>query len=232
MVGWDGDSKAVTLQSVDSLIVQSGATYTLMDRLLKYQNEFAAKKHAISGNFDLNVSMPSSEDTAAVPLKVSGMVTGLVSQNDTEISLNMKSNASAFAASQIGGDELDEEAIPLLSLLDEFDLKMIVNSRAGMIYMQMPLLSAVSGQSPDAWLSMDTSQMTSELQTNVLNSQFWDVTSFKEYISSTLKSICLYDDGINASDINEMLAMLNSLFSDQAFVREGDNYVSIINPNE
>ena len=38
VVTWDEAARAITLQSVDSLIASSGATYTVMDKYLSFNN--------------------------------------------------------------------------------------------------------------------------------------------------------------------------------------------------
>ncbi|SHH77016.1 Copper amine oxidase N-terminal domain-containing protein [Sporobacter termitidis DSM 10068] len=231
VVDWDGANSAVTLQSIDGLIAQSGATYTLIDRYLESQKGFSAKKHAVSGDFSMNLSFADLEDAPTVPMTINGTLSGLVNQSDAEMNIQMKTNASAFAAGLAGDEEMDDQDLMILSLLDDIDLNLIMNSKTGMLYIQSPLLTTLVGQQTGTWLSMDFSDLTSDVSLAGLTSRLQDSTSFKDYLSATLKELCLLDTGASAQTIRDTLALYSAMFGDTAFVKSGNDYVSTFTPD-
>lgn len=245
VVGWDNATRAITLQSVDNLIAKSGATYTVMDKYLAFNNEFMAKNKALNGSFNLSVDLNSLFDSysyigesnvtepvtkTVAPLTINGIATGVFDQSGEEMSINLKSNASSVISQITANEELDAETKAIIAKLDNTDISLIVNNETGMLYIKSPLICTITGQAADAWLSMETgemppySDMIDQSEFSVIGMS--DVSSFKNFVTSTLKQKLLYDEGDYTVDT---LAKLNSLFSDQAMVKVGDDYVVTYN---
>ncbi len=223
VVAWDSATGCITLQSVDDLIEASGATYSVMDKYLAYQKAFSAKSHAVSGTFGLNLALPSDQSTT--PLAVTGSLSGYTSNNNAEMSINLKANAIDFVNGFADSEPLDAQTAVILAMLSDLDMNIIVNSDTGMIYLQSPALSTISQGliSADTWLSLDMNQLYSEMPMNSLMQNASSATSFKDMLSVILKSTLMSDTGDSTTF---ELETINSILSDQAMVKDGDYYVS------
>ncbi len=239
VTGWDEETRSIELMSVDALIDASGATYTVMDRYLEYISQFGEKCHRVDGSFQAEINLDYIlglfSDNTIGPLTVSGTVSGLVDPGGEDMSLYMKTNLSDALSSleALLGEAPDEEVQAFLAQLDEVDISLITNHEDGVVYIKSPLLSALMNISEDAWLSVETGEALSlsDLYTvsdtpalSILNAGQLSAggEGFRQYVEQTLKSVLLEDSG---NETALMLEELNSLFSDQAMARDGDDYV-------
>ena len=222
MVGWDDASNSVVLQSIDSLIRQSGATYSVFDRVLAAQREISARPRAVSGTFGLKADLSALSGKTSVPFTASGSVSGLVYQRDTELNLRMKTNASSFAAGP--DDELDAETKAALSMLDNFELSLIVNSGTGMMYFKSPLLSGLMNLKDNVWLSLDFSDLTDDSAVSALSGAAANAASFNELLSAILRTLNIEASGADPDLLKGIVLQVNALLSDQVLVKTGDTY--------
>ena len=241
-VSWDGGGRTVALKTLDALIAESGAAYTVLDTVLKYSRSFSEKSHAMSGSFDLTLDtgallgalLGGGEEEAPPPLTIGGTASGLFDKGGEELSLKLKTNLADYAGPMSGEEPLDDETQALLEQLGEFDLDLIINGDAGLTYLKSPLLSALAGVPDDTWISFETEDagLTTDLsdilggygyaQAGSLGTSIHmpDKGGFREYVKEFLRLQLLYGD----TDIAETLAGINKLYSDQAMTRSGDTY--------
>ncbi|MHC1694921.1 MAG: copper amine oxidase N-terminal domain-containing protein [Eubacteriales bacterium] len=216
VVGWDEATSSISLQSVEDLITASGATYSVMDKIMDSQKSFNNKNYEIDGTLNVSLDMSAVEDFT--PLTVAGDISGVTAGSNAEMSVSLKTNISEFMADFMPEDEIDLQTMMMLSMLNDIDMEFIVNSEEGMIYMQSPLLSLLFGLTDDTWLSIDLGTYVSgDIKLEELLSG-----SFSDILCMILKSINVSDNG---DEIAEILMLVNSVISDQAMVKEGDNYV-------
>lgn len=237
-VTWDCGTRSIKLLRLDDLIKQSGATYTVMDKMLMYYSDFAGKSHAFKGafeaSFDMNMGMgygDSEEPAVPEQLTLTGAASGLIDPLGEEMSLNLKTNMSAFASYMTGDASYTDEEKTALKQLDNLDMNFIINKETGMTYVKCPLFSVLADVPEDAWISIASgasdsmSVMSPMLSGGLTGLNLTDVLnaggSFRDYVKETLRYQLLEGDGSAA----EMLKGINALFSDQAMVKEGDNYV-------
>jgi hypothetical protein len=236
IVEWNEQTRTIALKTVDDLIDDSGATYTVIDKALEYNKSFMEKSHSFSGSFDMTMDMGSmfvfgmygNEAAEPIPLTISGTATGLIDGVGEEVNMNLKTNISNVANLLSGEEELDPETKAMLQQLDSIDMNLIANNETGMIYIKSPLLSTLTETDQNAWISMDIGDAglmpSGALGTygfsleNLLNKD----TSFRDFVEQALKRD-LQSGGY--SDPAETLKMINALFSDQAMTKNGDDYV-------
>ncbi|PKM73142.1 MAG: hypothetical protein CVU91_06135 [Firmicutes bacterium HGW-Firmicutes-16] len=244
VVSWDSSSRAITLRSVDDLIKSSGATYTVIDKYLAFNNQLMSNNKALDGTFSLTADMNSlyfdnyyyyeyyddtNSETEIVeipPLTINGAATGVFDLSGSEMSINLKSNASSVIPQLIAEESIDDGTKALLGELDNTDISLIVNNETGLIYVKSPLICVISGQAEDAWLCLETGESLSSTDLSDLSGfsifSVGNVSSFRDYVSASLKQELIYDDGDYVIDtLNE----LNARFSDQAMVKDGEDYV-------
>ncbi len=233
VVGWDPSTRSIVLKTVEQLIEESGATYTVMDSYLAFTNDFNEKCHSVDGSFFAEINMDylmGYGDEESTPLTMSGTVSGLIDPGGEEMSLNLKTNLSDMMDQLEGlyGEEPDEETQALYDQLDDLDISLIANNEDGIIYIKSSLFSALADEDEDTWFSIETGESLSlsdlDVMSDVLsiNEYLSKDASFKEYIALMLKDVLLLDEG---GETEEALEQLNSMFSDQAMVRDGDDYV-------
>ena len=248
VVGWNEETRSIALKTVDELIDESGATYTVMDKVLAYIGDFSEKGHRVDGSFQAEINLDSILDyygddgSEYGPLAISGTASGLIDPVGEDMNLNLKTNLSDFFSQleALYEEELDEETLAIIAQLDNVDISLITNNNDGIIYIKSPLISTLAGISEDTWLSIETGETLSlsilELLTESMGMSRLSAddfssagADFKKYVELSLKDMLLEDTGI---DTAEMLTQLNSLFSDQAMTRDGDDYVMTIMSSE
>lgn len=235
-VTWDSGTRTIMLRRLDDLITQSGATYTVMDRILKYYIDFAGKGHAFKGTFEATMSMgmgygDGEEPAAPEQMTLSGAASGLSDPFGEEMSLNLKTNMSDFDSYMSGDESLTDEEKTKLEQYDNLDINLIINKETGMIYVKSPLYSVIADAPEDAWISMASedsgsmSVMSELLNCGLSGIGLTDVQnaggSFRDYVKEKLRYQLLEGSGSAA----QTLEGINALFSDQAMVKDGDNYV-------
>lgn len=248
VVGWDGATRSILLKSVDTFIEESGATYTVLDRYLSYQRSLTETCQAVDGTFDLSMDLSTlfmtdmTGDTsvsAATPTEftLNGTATGLFDSGGEEMSVTLKTNIADLLESLGAGDELDDQSKALLEMFGDTEVNLILNNKTGMAYLQSPLFEVLFNAPEDAWISMETDtaalfsagSLTSELPGALATMNPTGSTiqneSFKQYIADMLRADLLYDYG---SDTVELLDSLNAIFSDQAMIKNGDDYTVTI----
>jgi hypothetical protein len=240
-VSWDGPNRTVVLKSIDALIADSGATYTVMDKFLAYNRSLTEKSHAFSGAFNMTVDMESlfmglfadggGETPNLDPLTLSGTASGLVDKGGEELNMSLKTNFSNLAALMAEDEALDEETKEQLKQLDDFDLDLIVNNATGTTYMKSQLFSALGAVPEDAWISIETgdSGLTSYFDSEYRGSTPIGLSivqaaggygSFREFVRAALRDELLSGN----EDIGDVLDEINGQVSDQAIVKDGDTY--------
>ena len=236
VVGWDDAAHAITLKTLDELIRDSGATYTVLNKYLAFVGDFSSKCHRVDGSFnaeiDLGTLLGYYEDELTVSsLMLSGTASGLIDPGGEDMSLNLKTNLSDFLLDGLEGEMIDEETLAIIEQLDDLDISLIVNNEDGMIYIRSPLFSSLADVSEDTWISIDTGEALSlsdmDLTSDVTVSSLLSMNAltgeggFEQYLEVLLKTTLYEDTGNETADL---LAQLNSLFSDQAMTRDGDDY--------
>lgn len=237
-VTWDSGTRTIKLLRLDDLITQSGATYTVMDKMLMYYSDFAGKSHAFKGafeaSFDMNMGMGYRDgEVPAAPeqLTLTGAASGIIDPLGEEMSLNLKTNMSDFAAYMNEDESLTDEEKAMLEQYDNLDINLIINKETGMTYVKSPLYSVIADAPEDAWISMASedsgsmSVMSELLNCGLSGIGLIDVQnaggSFRDYVKEKLRYQLLEGSGSAAQTLDG----INALFSDQAMVKDGDNYV-------
>ena len=226
-VAWDKESDSVTVQSVDDIIAESGATYAVMDQYLTFQKSFAAGRHALQGGlqFDMNLPVDSSKSTK---LTASGTLSGLQQGNDSELTLALQSNASDLKKI-IGSDsDTDPWISLLLAVLDDVETKVLVNSKDGNVYIKTPLSITLHDQQSPIWISMETKSLMSGSNLTTVAAGTSGPASYRDYVLATLKKFCLSDSGRSGTTAKKKLSQLNALYSDQAMTASGSTYTSTV----
>ncbi len=237
VVGWDDAAHAITLETLDEMIRDSGATYTVMEKYLAFAGDFSSKCHHVDGSFEANINFSSlfgyyDDEQTASSLTLGGTATGLIDPGGEDMSINLKTNLSDFLLDSLEGEMVDEETLAIIEQLDDIDISIIINNEDGMIYIRSPLFSALADVSEDTWISIDTGEALSlsdlDLTSDVTVSSLLSMDAltgeggFEQYVAALLKTTLYEDTGNETADL---LAQLNSVFSDQAMTRDGDDYI-------
>lgn len=224
VVEWDSANQEICLESIDGLIADSGATYTVLDKYMAYQKKLAAQPRAVAGTFKMNMDVAS--DDGSNTLTADGSVSGIVDDGNTEMNFKMTSNASDFISAIYGEETQDVQTTMVLSMLENLDINLIVNGDTGMIYVQAPAITSLLGVSEETWLSIDLSALYADTSLNSMSFTNSYNGDFKDYLSFLLKYQCLNEHGWTESSVTSELDAINAIVSDQVFVQSGDSYVS------
>lgn len=236
-VGWDQDDQTVIVDDVDAILAANTATYTVMDKYLAFSKQFNAAPHAVSGEMTLNMELLSENlESGGITVIINGSMNGLVDQTGGELSLTATSNLLEVLSESGNIQDVDTETLMLLSLLNNVQADFIINLETGMMYIRSETVNQMLGLEEGSWISFDFNGLSQEIQagsgvqvspTSLMNLSV-SMDSFREYLSAVLKVIPLTDKDNTAVT---MLALYNAMYSDQAFVKTGDSYVSAMTQN-
>ncbi len=207
-VAWDGCANAVLILDIDGIIEESGAKFTLVDKMLNSSRD--NKNYAVEGSFDMSVAQDNCKTN---PVKIAGTFSGL--QNSEIANLDMSMNFDSMIE-LFGNDMTDAEK----QMLKNIKMKAIVNNTTGKMYLQADILSAQLGIAGNVWYLMDCSKV----MPNGLG--IMSTVSFKDYLKTLMASESLVDKE-DLDDTVYDLRQTISLCDDKAFTVSGNKYTNI-----
>ena len=207
-VGWDDDAQTVLILDIDGLIKNSGAHFTLMDKLMNSSKD--DKTYAVNGSCDISILEDALENE---PVNITGTFTGI--QNRETSNLDMSLDFSSLIDS-LGEELSDEDKL----LLENFKIKAILNNSTGKMYMQSEILSKLLGTTGDIWFMMDFSEFMPD-GFDILN-----IVSFEDYLKSVLTTSYLYSNGDLEENVNSIKQII-ALCGDESFTKSGNKYTNV-----
>ena len=234
-VGWDADVRAVIIDDVDAIMAENAETYELMDKYLAYASSLnTGKNQKVSGNYSATFELTEVVENQLLDMEflADGDYSMIISKDyamefDTEMDFGMQ---AYLDGANITKDLKDAGELP--ELPDAIDFAMRGDLMNGKFYFQSAALCELMEQ-PDmanAWFMMDMAALTagsgmdySELMA-AADQSAKDMT-FEELLIDTLKNTTLTSVEATTADT---LALVNALFGDSAFVKDGRDYVNYI----
>lgn len=216
IVGWDNDTKTVLILDMDSLLQANDAKYTLMDQYLALSQSYQKEPHSINGTIDL--SMNFTADDQNVPVEMNGTISGLLDSSAINMDLNLTLDLDDLLAAS--NEEPDAETQMMLAMMQNMQVKYILNIAEGKVYIQYP--------SSNAWVYMNLSELVDNYADMMSVSTTEHFTDYCKYLVGLfpLTNEDALTDGV------ELLSMLNSACSDNSFEKKGDCYVNTLSYSE
>lgn len=225
-VGWDADSRSVLILDIEGLLSSNNAQYTLMDKYLDYANEFSLN-YAVSGTFNFSVEI--DDEGTKIPVVSNGTINAVYDSNAVNLELGMTTDITKIVAQMTAEDALDPQTTIMLNMLKNINIEYILNISKGMIYIRSSLLSTVLGEDEETWFSIDMKTLLSDSVSDTSYSELLatnnDDISFEDYVLAACKMYPLTDVE-TAKTMAEVLTFINTVFSDAAFVKNGDTYTT------
>lgn len=229
-VGWDTVERTVLILDAESLLSGNSAEYTLMNKLLASSNEFS-QNFAVTGTF--NVSAEINSDGTVIPIVSNGTVSGISDTSAVNLDMEMSTDITGLITALGATDESPETAL-ILSMLQDIQLEYILNIGDGMLYIRCPLLASMTGADANAWYSIDTTALLPDTDASVFNATTAakdSAADFKDYIKSIVELV-QPSDVDTAAALAQGLDIINTNFSDAAFVQSGNTYTSTLSIDE
>ncbi len=206
-VGWDWRNNTVLILDLDGLLEESGAKFTLMDKLLSSGRD--KKNYALDGSFDMSITEDELTEGA---IKVGGSFTGIQNSEiaNMDMSFNFDSLIEAF-----GEDMTDEDK----EMLKNFKIKAIANNNTGKMYMQADFLTKQFGITGDVWFLFDFSEYLPE------GYSIMTTLSFEEYLKTSMSTSYLYSKSQLDSTVDSLRQII-AFCSDDSFEVSGNKYTN------
>lgn len=224
-VGWDPANRTVIILDVNSLLDNGNAKYTLMDKYLAYSKKYV-QNCAVAGTFKLSAEITSEGKT--IPIVTDGTINAVYDSKAVNLNVGLATDITKLITEIESAGELDNQTMLLLDMMKNVNFEYIINLSEGIIYLRCSLLSDMTGDDADTWYSINLNALLSgsATGTNLFSSAaVSSATSFRDYVAKLINMIPL-SDVTTASALTSVLTMINSVFSDAAFVRNGDTYTS------
>ena len=216
-VGWDGNTRTAIIDDTAAILAANTETYTLMDRYMAYSNSFAERNYKVTGDFSMDMTAEGEN------IAVAGAYEMLTDATKADFTTNM-----AFSGQAEGQD--------VAALFPEgLDLEMRFDMETGVYYLRSDALNeAAQIGVQDVWYRMDLSAILDmggmmeqvygmDYQTLMEQAQAARDLTFTEYLEQLLSDLPLTDATATTSDV---LAVINDLCADSAFVQSGAAYTS------
>ena len=216
-VGWDGNTRTAIIDDTAAILAANTETYTLMDRYMAYSNSFAERNYKVTGDFSMDMTVEGEN------IAVAGAYEMLTDATKADFTTNM-----AFSGQAEGQD--------VAALFPEgLDLEMRFDMETGVYYLRSDALNeAAQTGVQDVWYRMDLSAILDmggmmeqvygmDYQALMEQAQAARDLTFTEYLEQFLSDLPLTDATATTSDV---LAVINDLCADSAFVQSGAAYTS------
>jgi hypothetical protein len=120
------------------------------------------------------------------------------------------------------------DASKILSMIKDIKINYIIDYQKGVLYMRSPIFSLAYGIPADAWVSVDLNKMLKSSGmsfADLTGMKYTGKAGFKEIVKDALRSIPLTDKE-SLSSIYSLSGMIKTIFSDTAFVKNGNTYTN------
>ena len=231
-VGWDANVRAVIIDDVDAIMEANTETYDLMDKYMAYAGSFYSKNQQITGSYASSFVLSEVVDGELLDMEflTNGTYTARTDKNfgfDYNSTLDLSMQAYLDGAN-ITKSLKDAGELPELSASLTYALR--GNLKSGDIYVHSPVRAELVGDADtvtDAWYKVtpETVLTYGNSYTELLSAsaRVAGTVTFEEYLTQFLKDITLSSVDATTADI---LADINAVVGDSAFVKNGKNYVS------
>ena len=222
-VGWDSVDRIVLIDDVDALLAANAETYSLMDQYMDYSRQYSEGNVAMQG--ELGMSMAVAD---GLSLGMGGEFKAISNMTAVEMEMDLDMLVEMMYPDENGELTAMQESQAL-------SLEACGDMETGVLYFKSDELTTMMGMEGDVWFKMDMNAMMSmegmdELvgmdyaELMELSKNSVDMT-FEESIAAVLKMIPLTDDEMTAG---EMLALIDSICADSAFVKDGSDFISAV----
>lgn len=223
-VGWDADNQTAIVVDKNNLMGKI-ADYSIMNKYLAYSKEFSNKSLAVKGTFDLDYKINTGD--VEIPVTGTGTISGLTDSEKANMDMAINLDLSKLAELS-GSSKNDPEFKSVQDMLKNIEMKYIIDLSTGKYYIYAPVLAQAMAQSEDTWFILDLNALMKQADSGL---GFTDIMAmskiddFKAYITKMLDTIPFtsihdYKAAVESIDI------MNGLFSDTAFQKEGNTYKS------
>jgi hypothetical protein len=224
-VGWDQYEKTVIIVDPYTLLAADKSTYTVLDKLLKW-NPAATGNTETSATVDFDLSVYDGYTDATLPVDAT---IDLISSGTT-IDATIKAKADIGAI--LGGP------IPGVSATADIDAEIILNAETGLFGLHSEFLNALLGSyislPAGAWLTLDLNSLLEELDIgDALDytaateiAELGDAKAIIDYIITESIAASSFTSVDDFEILEIVLDVIHSMYSDAAFVKTGNSYVS------
>ncbi|MDL2273284.1 copper amine oxidase N-terminal domain-containing protein [Oscillospiraceae bacterium OttesenSCG-928-G22] len=151
-VGWHGESKTIVLFDVETFLDSFDEGFTVVNRILELNGEIARTAYRTTGDFEMELSMPSELPT---PITISAACDLLSDAEGASGSMTMKMNMEDLIKQISDIDDISADDLSMVAALAKgMEMDLILDMRTWDYYIQAPLLSEMMGEEKDAWLHM------------------------------------------------------------------------------
>lgn len=222
-VGWDDDFKTVVLLDKDVLLDGIDNQFTLMNQYAKEALAVQKANPGYTGTLNLKLKVKDDDTSYGITgtCDIKGKVDDTQSVVNSAVKLDLKDLEKALKAAE----KLDEGSQDMIKALGSFNFDVVINTKDGSLYITSSLLSDMFSLADGTWFKLDLGDMLSQSGMNIDFSNLTNSTNYADVTKSTLDSVDINNSYAVAAAV-ETANMFKEAFSDEAFTKEGNNFVS------
>jgi hypothetical protein len=226
-VGWDAYTRTVLILDVDGLLSANNATYSLINKYLASPSKFA-EGCSVTGTFKLDVTV--DDEGMIMPFIVEGEINEAVDSSALNLDISMTMEIDELLDALAEEDSLHLMTALSLQMLEDLKVEFILNIEDQMMYLRCAVVAELMGYEPDTWFSTDMS-LTESIYPLPLTDSADSKPDFKELVAAIISIQPLYDAD-SLSSMAEALTLINTIFSDAGFKKDGDTYTTTLDIDE
>ena len=225
-IGFDDETKTVIIVDLDKVLSPYADKFTVMDKYLAYSKQFAEKPYAITGSFTVDMTLGAGEE--AMPMNMTGTIDALTDAKSLDMSIAMKMDLTSLMAAVTEAEKEDPAMKEMTDMLSNMKFNYIFNMETGKYYLQSPIFDMVLGTGENSWVELDFNEFFEDLNIGMSFADLMKVSSADSFFSSVKDIVKLFPitGEEDIASIQAMVKMMADMYGDDAFVKEGNKYVS------
>lgn len=210
-VGWDQTRQVVIILDMGKIEAEK-ASYQLMTKLENYRENSSNSNRALSGSISLKTAdLENNDENVRISL------TGI--NNSQRASLQMKVEPDTmFLAHKLLREygHLSKEGERLLQTLEKVDVDLIIDWQTNKVYAKSELVAILGDGKAGVWYQVDAEYYLA---------LFKQGGQVSKLVENLLLNLSLTDSVATAAALDN-LEMLRAVYSDKAFAKQGNRYIS------
>lgn len=225
--GFDTTTNKVLIVDVNKIAKTYSDKFKIMDKFMAYNQKLSQKNAEYKGDFNMVMNMMDGE--SIVPITAKGTLDMFTNKTKADMKLAMNVDISKLLTTLTGTSTPDAETAAMAELLKNIVIDYRLDLSTGKYYIKSPLISTLMEMNGNVWLEVDMNDMLeqmgmgSSIFTQMMKMN--EASNFTDSLTIMLRALPIKSEQ-DILVMDTMMAQMVKMYSDDAFVKEGDKYVS------
>ena len=223
LIGWDSDDNSVVLIDKDKLLQDIGE-FNILNKFMDYSKNLEKQSNILTGTISADYSAFDTETNTYIPIKITGNIDGLTSDNNADIKSEINYDFSSI---------IPQEDLLSLSTIKNININCKIDNNSGKLYIQIPQIQSIFGINETTWFCLDIQQLLdiANPDFNLNYKDFLNLDNYKDIVKNNIDYTLNNNTLLNDIYTYEALKSVFSMYNDNSFIKEGNIYKSSFSIN-